>query len=120
MLGDMPVDCPPIVIAQHMPAGFTTRFAARLDELSDISVVEAEDRMPLEPGNAYVARGDWHLRVERSSRPAQMPADAGRADLGPPPQRRCAVRIGGQDRRADGGRRDPDRHGPRRRPRARS
>ncbi|MBN9305822.1 MAG: chemotaxis response regulator protein-glutamate methylesterase [Devosia sp. 67-54] len=67
VLGDMPADCPPIVIAQHMPAGFTTRFAARLDELSDVRVVEAEDRMPLEPGRAYVARGDWHLRVERSS-----------------------------------------------------
>jgi len=67
VLGDMPADCPPIVIAQHMPAGFTTRFAARLDELSDVSVLEAEDRMPLEAGKAYVARGDWHLRVERSS-----------------------------------------------------
>ena len=67
VLSTMPTDCPPIVIAQHMPAGFTTRFAARLDELSEISVVEAEDRMPLEAGRAYVARGDWHLRVERSS-----------------------------------------------------
>lgn len=67
VLSAMPVDCPPIVIAQHMPAGFTARFAARLDELSEISVVEADDRMPLEAGRAYVARGDWHLRVERSS-----------------------------------------------------
>lgn len=67
VLGDMPADCPPIVIAQHMPPGFTARFAARLDELSEVHVVEAEDRMPLEPGTAYVARGDWHLRVERSS-----------------------------------------------------
>ncbi len=67
VLSSMPVDCPPIVIAQHMPAGFTTRFAARLDELSDIGVFEAEDRMPLETGHAYVARGGWHLRVERSS-----------------------------------------------------
>lgn len=67
VLSTIPPDCPPIVIAQHMPAGFTTRFAARLDELSEVRVVEAEDRMPLEPGHAYVARGDWHLRVERSS-----------------------------------------------------
>ncbi len=67
VLSEMPPDCPPIVIAQHMPAGFTTRFAARLDELSEIKVLEAEDRMPLEVGKAYVARGDWHLRVERSS-----------------------------------------------------
>lgn len=67
VLGDMPPDCPPVVIAQHMPAGFTTRFAARLDELSELTVVEAEDRLPLLPGHAYVARGDFHLRVERSS-----------------------------------------------------
>jgi two-component system chemotaxis response regulator CheB len=67
VLGELPADCPPIVIAQHMPAGFTTRFAARLDELCEVTVVEAEDRMPLEAGHAYVARGDWHLRVERSS-----------------------------------------------------
>jgi two-component system chemotaxis response regulator CheB len=67
VLGEMPADCPPIVIAQHMPGGFTARFAARLDELCDVKVIEAEDRMPLEPGKAYVAKGDWHLRVERSS-----------------------------------------------------
>jgi two-component system chemotaxis response regulator CheB len=67
VLSTMPVDCPPIVIAQHMPPGFTSRFAARLDEVTDLKVVEAEDRMPLENGCAYVARGDHHLRVERSS-----------------------------------------------------
>lgn len=67
VLSGMPPDCPPIVIAQHMPAGFTSRFAGRLDEVTDLTVVEAEDRMPLLPGHAYVARGDYHLRVERSS-----------------------------------------------------
>jgi len=67
VLSGMPPDCPPIVIAQHMPAGFTTRFAGRLDEVTELTVVEAEDRMPLLPGHAYVARGDYHLRVERSS-----------------------------------------------------
>ena len=67
VLSTMPTDCPPIVIAQHMPPGFTSRFAARLDEVTDLRVVEAEDRMPLENGHAYVARGDHHLRVERSS-----------------------------------------------------
>jgi len=67
VLSDMPSDCPPIVIAQHMPPGFTSRFAARLDEVTDLTVLEAQDRMPLENGHAYVARGDYHLRVERSS-----------------------------------------------------
>lgn len=67
VLSQMPVDCPPIVIAQHMPPGFTNRFAARLDEICDLTVLEAEDRMPLLPGHAYVAKGDYHLRVEKSS-----------------------------------------------------
>ena len=67
VLSDLPGDCPPIVVAQHMPPGFTSRFAARLDEVTDLAVLEAEDRMPLEVGHAYVARGDYHLRVERSS-----------------------------------------------------
>ncbi|MHA6689014.1 protein-glutamate methylesterase/protein-glutamine glutaminase [Devosia sp. A449] len=67
VLAAMPVDCPPILIAQHMPAGFTGRFAARLDEVCALTVLEAEDRMPLQIGHAYVARGDYHLRVERVS-----------------------------------------------------
>ncbi|MBJ6987718.1 MULTISPECIES: chemotaxis response regulator protein-glutamate methylesterase [unclassified Devosia] len=67
VLSDLPIDCPPVVIAQHMPPGFTGRFAARLDELCALKVLEAEDRMVLEPGHAYVAKGDYHLRVERTS-----------------------------------------------------
>lgn len=67
VLADIPADCPPIVIAQHMPMAFTQRFAARLDELVEMKVTEAEDRQPLEPGHAYVAKGDYHLRVENSN-----------------------------------------------------
>jgi two-component system chemotaxis response regulator CheB len=67
VLTQMPPDCPPIVIVQHMPPGFTARFANRLDELCEVSVTEAQDRMQLLPGHAYVAPGDHHLRVERSS-----------------------------------------------------
>ncbi|HTJ56607.1 MAG TPA: chemotaxis response regulator protein-glutamate methylesterase [Devosiaceae bacterium] len=67
VLSDIPADCPPIVIAQHMPMAFTGRFAARLDELLEITVLEAQDRMPLQRGHAYVAKGNYHLRVEHSS-----------------------------------------------------
>jgi two-component system chemotaxis response regulator CheB len=67
VLSEMPADCPPVVIAQHMPEGFTARFAARLDELTPLKVIEAEDGMPVAAGCAYVARGDYHLRVERRS-----------------------------------------------------
>jgi two-component system chemotaxis response regulator CheB len=67
VLSDMPADCPPILIAQHMPEAFTSRFAARLDEVSGLTVTEAEDAVPIKPGHAYVARGNYHLRVERRS-----------------------------------------------------
>jgi two-component system chemotaxis response regulator CheB len=67
VLSQLPPDCPPVLIAQHMPPGFTGRFAARLDEVTDLTVVEAEDRLALQAGHAYVARGDHHLRIERSS-----------------------------------------------------
>ena len=72
--------CRPTVRRSSSPstcrAGFTERFAQRLDELSALSVVEAADRMVLEPGHAYVAPGDFHLRVEKTSGPAQVPARA--------------------------------------------
>lgn len=67
VLGCLPADCPPVLIAQHMPAGFTERFALRLDELTALKVREAQDRMPVEPGHAYVAPGGFHLRLEKSS-----------------------------------------------------
>lgn len=67
VLANLPADSSPIVIAQHMPPGFTERFAQRLDELCKVKVVEAQDRMILEQGCAYVAKGGYHLRVEKSS-----------------------------------------------------
>lgn len=67
VLSAIPADSPPIVIAQHMPVGFTGRFAQRLDDVTALKVYESQDRMPLEPGCAYVAQGDHHLRIEKSS-----------------------------------------------------
>ena len=61
----VPEDCPPILIAQHMPGTFTKLFAKRLDGLCKITVKEAEDNEPALPGHAYVAPGGFHLRVER-------------------------------------------------------
>ncbi len=61
----VPEDCPPILIAQHMPGTFTKLFAKRLDGLCKITVKEAEDNEPVLPGHAYVAPGGFHLRLER-------------------------------------------------------
>ena len=53
---------PPVLITQHMPeGGFTAAFAKRLDGKTNLTVLEAQDRMPLEKGHAYVAPGGKHL-----------------------------------------------------------
>ncbi len=65
LLERVPADFPPIVIVQHMPAGFTNSFAQRLNRLARIAVSEARDDEPLVPGRALIARGDTHLVVRR-------------------------------------------------------
>ncbi len=66
VLEQMPPDAPAIVITQHIPAMFSAPFAARMNRCSAMSVCEAEDGQQIVPGHAYIARGDRHLRVERS------------------------------------------------------
>lgn len=53
----------PILIVQHMPATFTKPLADRLNEQSDIIVVEAEEDMHAKAGCAYIAPGDFHMEV---------------------------------------------------------
>ncbi|BBF42964.1 chemotaxis response regulator protein-glutamate methylesterase CheB [Lachnospiraceae bacterium KM106-2] len=53
----------PMLVVQHMPAGFTKSLAQRLDELSEIHVKEAEDGDILEKGCVYIAKGGFQMRV---------------------------------------------------------
>lgn len=62
----LPSDSPAVMITQHMPPGFTSSYAQRLDGLCRIRVKEAQDGERVLPGHAYVARGGFHLSVERS------------------------------------------------------
>jgi len=62
----LPADSPAVMITQHMPAGFTKSYAARLDGLCQIRVAEAVDGERVLPGHAYIAPGGQHLSVERS------------------------------------------------------
>jgi two-component system chemotaxis response regulator CheB len=79
ILTALPATMPPIVMVQHMPAGFTTAFAARLDAQSALTVREAQDGLPLQPGHAYLAAGDRHLSVIwRNGRYVQRIIDAPR------------------------------------------
>jgi two-component system chemotaxis response regulator CheB len=61
----LPNNAPPIVIAQHMPERFTTSFAARLNDISQLEVTEAVHNQRLQPGHAYIAPGGRHLKVVR-------------------------------------------------------
>ena len=65
LLAALPADAPPILIAQHMPAGFTRSYAERLDGLCRIRVSEARHGEPLRRGHALVAPGGRHLGVKR-------------------------------------------------------
>ena len=58
--GDLGV---PIFIVQHMPAGFTTSLASRMDMESKLKVVEASDEMVIEKNVVYLAPGDYHMTV---------------------------------------------------------
>ena len=66
VLMDMPPDAPGIVIAQHIPPGFSRAFAERMDKQTRLRVKEAEDRDVVLQGHVFVAPGDYHLRIERS------------------------------------------------------
>lgn len=66
VLVKMPADSPGIVITQHMPPGFTTSFAARLNGLCQISVKEATHGERVLPGHAYIAPGGKQFRIDRS------------------------------------------------------
>jgi two-component system chemotaxis response regulator CheB len=67
ILPSLPADLPvPILVVQHMPAGFTAPFAKRLDSLCAISVREAAQHDAVHPGVVYIAPAGLHLTVDRS------------------------------------------------------
>lgn len=55
----------PILIVQHMPAGFTKSLATRLDNLSEITVKEAGNGDILQCGVAYIAPGGYHMKLQK-------------------------------------------------------
>ena len=64
VLVHMPADSPAIVITQHMPPGFTTSFAARLNGLCQITVKEAVNGERILPGHAYIAPGGKQFHIQ--------------------------------------------------------
>lgn len=68
LLPTLPADFPvPIAMVLHMPVGYTTLFAAKLDEICAIDVAEANDGDVLRPGLALLAPAGKHLAVRRTA-----------------------------------------------------
>ena len=66
VLAALPGDFPwPVLVAQHMPANFTSPLARRLDGICALAVHEVTAPMPLQPGHVYVAQGDADMLVSR-------------------------------------------------------
>jgi two-component system chemotaxis response regulator CheB len=66
IISKLPKEFPvPVLIAQHMPPNFTAPFAERLNQISVVSVKEAEDGEPLQKGTVYIAPGRGHMGVLR-------------------------------------------------------
>ncbi len=66
-----------VILVQHMPAAFTSQYAAQLEEFTEISVKEAAANDVLQPGALYICPGGQHLRVSPTGR-IQLDATTGR------------------------------------------
>ncbi|MCL2236468.1 MAG: CheB methylesterase domain-containing protein [Defluviitaleaceae bacterium] len=64
LLTALPANVPPILIVQHMPGGFTTQFADRLNVICKFAVKEADKRDLVKKNQALVAPGGLHMRVK--------------------------------------------------------
>lgn len=58
----------PVLVVQHMPAGFTDSLAKRIDSVSKLKVQEASDGMILEKGSVYIAKGGFHMEIRHKNR----------------------------------------------------
>jgi two-component system chemotaxis response regulator CheB len=68
-----------VILVQHMPAAFTTQYAAQLAEFTEVRVKEAEANESLQPGTFYICPGGQHLRVTPTGR-IQLDGTSGRID----------------------------------------
>jgi two-component system, chemotaxis family, protein-glutamate methylesterase/glutaminase len=65
LLRELPPDCPPILVAIHMPMPFTLLYAERINKLCKLNVVHANNGDVLSRGTVYIAPGDQHMSVHR-------------------------------------------------------
>jgi len=73
ILPRLPADFPlPILVVQHMPPLFTRLLAERLNSSCQLSVKEASQGDPVEPGKILVAPGDFHMKLDSNGGDARV------------------------------------------------
>ncbi|MEC8444587.1 MAG: chemotaxis response regulator protein-glutamate methylesterase [Pseudomonadota bacterium] len=65
VLSSLPVNCPPVVISQHIPELFSASLAKRLNNRYPMEVMEAENDLEVKSGRVIIAKGGQHLRFRR-------------------------------------------------------
>lgn len=65
LLTGLSADCPPIVISQHIPAGFSRAFAQRLNKIFPMQVKEAEEGDIVSEGKVLIAPGNFHMLLQK-------------------------------------------------------
>jgi two-component system chemotaxis response regulator CheB len=64
LLHQMPKDCPPVVVVQHIPPEFATAFLTKLAQVSGLTVGTARNGLDLLPGHVYMSTDDLHIGLK--------------------------------------------------------
>ena len=67
VLMGLPANCPPVIVTQHIPPQFSTSYAMRMNSCCAMTVHEATSDQKLLPGNVYIAPGDRHMMIKKTS-----------------------------------------------------
>jgi two-component system chemotaxis response regulator CheB len=82
LVGALPQAFPvPVAIVLHLPPGYTEAFARRLDEESEVEVLEASENLELTAGRVIVARAGFHLKLRRDKGAVRAHFDSAPADV---------------------------------------
>ena len=68
VIKDLPKDCPPVIVTQHMPPVFTQMYAERLNRSTSLAVFEATDGMRLKRGMCVIAAGGFHMELHKDAK----------------------------------------------------
>jgi chemotaxis response regulator CheB/chemotaxis methyl-accepting protein methylase len=68
LLQEMPANCPPILVTQHMSPKFMRPMSERLADVSKLKLGNLEDKAPILAGHIYMASGDYHIGLGESGK----------------------------------------------------